>query len=116
MHSAALERLRESIKKDTTQAHRERAKRSKLAFSRIMPLRKYGVTINNREEFYLLVNWLNKRVGKGGHHWTVSAPVLKYVDPRKRHYNPPKICNWTIFKSWVDVSDAPVFMGPAIPE
>lgn len=113
-HDEALERLREFINHNVTKAKKEHAKAAKATFGRIMPARNYGVTIYNREEFYALVNWLNKRIGKGGHFWTVSQPVLKYIDPSKKKYNPPKVCNWTVFKPWVDVSDAPTLMGEPI--
>lgn len=55
------------------------------------------ITINNRDHFYKLVNYSNKNFGQGRMNWTSSGRILRYVDPSKNKYDPPRYVVWKIF-------------------
>ena len=62
------------------------------------------LTIHNREQFYKIVNWCNKNIGKGSQYWTARGRVLKFIDPTKKAYNPPVTRIWVIKVPGIDIS------------
>lgn len=55
------------------------------------------LTLRDTDEFYRAVHWCNHYAGKGSHRWTVRGRVLRFIDPKKKTYNPPAIKEWIFF-------------------
>jgi len=55
------------------------------------------LTLRDTDEFYRAVHWCNRHAGEGSHRWTVRGRVHRFIDPKKKTYNPPAIKEWVFF-------------------
>jgi hypothetical protein len=55
------------------------------------------LTLRDTDEFYRAVHWCNRHAGQGSKRWTVRGRVLRFIDPKKKAYNPPAIKEWVFF-------------------
>ncbi len=62
------------------------------------------LTIRDRDHFYAVVKWCNSNAGKGAHFWTSNTRILKFVDPAKATYNPPRDANFRFYVGNIDIA------------
>lgn len=66
------------------------------------------VTVVDRDHFYRIVHYCTKHYGHGSHCWTTAGRVLRFVDPARPSYNPPRIIDFIIYTPGADVSQLPL--------
>jgi len=60
--------------------------------------------VEDRTQFYRIVNHMNKTYGKGSQFWSVQGRVLRFVDPVKKSYSPPIHRYFYVTQKGVDLS------------
>lgn len=95
----ALKRLQQQNKVATRKA---REKVARLFYPE--PFQRVTLTIHTRDQFYACVKWCNKNCRPGSEYWTVVGRVLRYIDPSKHTYKPPRTTDW-ILKVPVDAAE-----------
>ncbi len=99
---AAKKRLSNALNKSVKRHLRELAK-SRSGVQRVT------LTVRDRDHFYKIVHYCNKNYGRGSHYWTTAGRVLRFVDPSKPSYNPPRIIDFIIYAVGADISALTTF-------
>ena len=104
LYAEALKRLRIQNEFAAKKEHEKISQLFHPELSHHEPFQRITLTIYNREQFYACVKWCNKNCGQGKKYWTTVGRILRYIDPSKKAYNPPRITDW-IIKVPVDITE-----------
>ena len=55
------------------------------------------ISFRDRTQFYQIIAYCNRTYGKGVQFWTSRPRILRYIDPTKPRFNPPRIVDLEVF-------------------